>query len=598
MATTELPQLPQYSSSTKIQSVVQSQLPEFIQSDYPKFVAFLKAYYEYMDIIDDRDIIELRDIDSTVDSFISYFKGELGYNVPDLENIDMRLFLRKSKLAFTSKGTEESYKFLFRVLFNKNVEISYPWDSVLKCSDGKWNRDTSMFVQFPTVMEVTAAQMFAGVTYTIIALGSTNFIEYGATSNNLNTTFVATKDGVPTAGTGIVSTPDEAQAINAVNSFVGNKVTVTSPGKFINVYVDRILRIRERVFELFIDKNYYGNIEIGDVVKYNDYTVNIAPTTVHYNILSPGQGYKLGELIYGTTIAGNTTVTQTLKVTDVNSTGGIVSVQPVKFGCGYTEDFYVLTTKDSSANKSTLNIKSNGVSVYNPPEEGVEGYSDFGSVSSPTVIAFNNAVAGVGTISVSLGGTTVTGVGTSFATSGGLGTVFRGDVLRNAAGTIIGTVTAIASATSLTITAAAVAVTAGAYSVVNSYSAPTYAGSNGLTAGLPNDSSTYQTFYDQTVNGSLDVNNLALIQCIIGGSAKYQGYWTSNDGFLSDVIKIQDSVYYQKFSYLLTVDEQIEAYRSYVKAFLHSSGNIMYGEYQIYNTYDAGVTGRMIMGVE
>lgn len=582
-------------SSTKLQSVVQRQLPEFIQSDYPKFVAFLKAYYEYMDTIDDRDIIELRDIDSTVDSFIEYFKGEIGFNIPDLQNIDMRLFLRKSKLAFTSKGTEESYKFLFRVLFNKNVEISYPWDSVLKCSDGKWNRDTSVFVQFPTVMEVTAAQMFAGVTYTIIALGSTDFTKCGAPNNQLNTTFVATSNGT---GTGIVSTPDEAQAINAVNSFVGNKVTVTSTGKFINVYVDRVLKIRERVFELFIDKNYYGTIEIGDVVKYNDYTVDIAPTTIHYNILSKGEGYKVGELIYGTTIAGSTTITQTLKVTDVDSVGGILAVQPVKFGCGYTDDFYLLTTKQSITTKSSINIKSNGVSQYNPPEEGVNSYSDYGSVTSPTVMAFNNAVAGAGTISVSLGGTTVTGVGTSFATNGGLGTVFRGDVLKNAAGVTIGTVTAVASATSLTITAAAVAVTAGAYIVVNSYSSPTYAGSNGVTAGLPNQSSTYQTFYDQTVNGSVNMNNMALIQCIIGGAAKYQGYWTSNDGFLSDVIKIQDSQYYQKFSYLLTVDEHIEAYRSYVKAFLHSSGNIMFGEYQIYNTYDAGVTGTMIMGVE
>lgn len=582
-------------SSTKLQSVVQRQLPEFIQSDYPKFVAFLKAYYEYMDTIDDRDIIELRDIDSTVDSFIDYFKGEIGFNIPDLQNIDMRLFLRKSKLAFTSKGTEESYKFLFRVLFNKNVEISYPWDSVLKCSDGKWNRDTSIFVQFPTVMEVTAPQMFAGVTYTIIALGSTDFTKCGSPNNQLNTTFVATKSGT---GTGVVSTPDEAQAINAVNSFVGNKVTVTSTGKFINVYVDRVLKIRERVFELFIDKNYYGSIDIGDVVKYNDYTVEIAPTTVHYNILSAGEGYKLGELIYGTTIAGSTTITQTLKVTDVDSNGGIISVQPVKFGCGYTDDFYLLTTKQSITTKSSINIKSNNVSQYNPPEEGVNSYSDYGSVTSPTVMAFNNAVAGVGTISVSLGGTTVTGVGTSFATTGGLGTVFVGDVLKNAAGTTIGTVTAIASATSLTITAAAVAVTAGAYIVVNSYSSPTYAGSNGVTAGLPNDSSTYQTFYDQTVNGSVNMNNMALIQCIIGGAAKYQGYWTSNDGFLSDVIKIQDSKYYQKFSYLLTVDEHIEAYRSYVKAFLHSSGNVMYGEYQIYNTYDAGVTGKMLLSIE
>ena len=65
-----------------------------------------------------------------------------------------------------------------------------------------------------------------------------------------------------------------------------------------------------------------------------------------------------------------------------------------------------------------------------------------------------------GTITVTLSGTTVTGVGTSF-----LSDLRVGSVILDAAGATVGTVSAIASNTSCTISAAAVAVTGAAYKV-------------------------------------------------------------------------------------------------------------------------------------
>ena len=68
--------------------------------------------------------------------------------------------------------------------------------------------------------------------------------------------------------------------------------------------------------------------------------------------------------------------------------------------------------------------------------------------------AFNKALTG--TVAITLAGTTVTGTGTAFNTE-----VAIGSIITTTAGVVVGTVTAIASATSMTITAAAVAVTAG-----------------------------------------------------------------------------------------------------------------------------------------
>ena len=36
-------------TNNKISTVVSSQLPEFVRSDHPTFIAFVKAYYEYLE---------------------------------------------------------------------------------------------------------------------------------------------------------------------------------------------------------------------------------------------------------------------------------------------------------------------------------------------------------------------------------------------------------------------------------------------------------------------------------------------------------------------------------------------------------------------
>ena len=37
------------STNNKISTVVSNQLPEFVRADHPTFVAFLEAYYEYLE---------------------------------------------------------------------------------------------------------------------------------------------------------------------------------------------------------------------------------------------------------------------------------------------------------------------------------------------------------------------------------------------------------------------------------------------------------------------------------------------------------------------------------------------------------------------
>ena len=101
----------------KVSSLVASQLPEHIRNEQPAFVAFLEAYYRYLEQ-NEKNLTNLRDIDNTLDSFVVHFKNELAQNLP-YSNIDERFLLKHIKDLYLAKGSEASYDLLFKILFGK-----------------------------------------------------------------------------------------------------------------------------------------------------------------------------------------------------------------------------------------------------------------------------------------------------------------------------------------------------------------------------------------------------------------------------------------------------------------------------------------------
>ena len=61
--------------------------------------------------------------------------------VPENAVADKRLLAKHIKDFYQSKGTLASYKLLFRILYNEDVEVNYPADQILKISDGDWRID-------------------------------------------------------------------------------------------------------------------------------------------------------------------------------------------------------------------------------------------------------------------------------------------------------------------------------------------------------------------------------------------------------------------------------------------------------------------------
>jgi len=109
------------------------------------FIQFMKAYYEWMEsnasdavIRKSRNLLDYRDIDNTLDEYVSHFQNKYLYGMPLYFKGDKRFLVRHILDVYRSKGTIEGYKLLFKLLYDEDIEIYVPKNDVLKASDGTW----------------------------------------------------------------------------------------------------------------------------------------------------------------------------------------------------------------------------------------------------------------------------------------------------------------------------------------------------------------------------------------------------------------------------------------------------------------------------
>jgi len=132
-------------STNKTSLLVPFQLPKFISEDpnYANFVLFIQAYYEWLEEQNNtldfsKNLFNYMDVDTTTDQFLQYYVNDFMSYFPQEILADKRKAIKIAKELYQSKGTPASYKFLFRILYNSDVEFFYTKDALMKASSGKW----------------------------------------------------------------------------------------------------------------------------------------------------------------------------------------------------------------------------------------------------------------------------------------------------------------------------------------------------------------------------------------------------------------------------------------------------------------------------
>lgn len=309
----------------KLSQIVGSQLPEFIQNDFPTFVAFIESYYKFIE--QDQGAYELlqnaksyADVDTTIPSFIQYFLTNYAKDIPVSVLADKKILVKKIKDLYEAKGSELSFKLLFRIMFDKDVSVRYPYENVLRASDGKWQQKISLRLE--TVS--------------------------GDRSNLENKT-----------------------------------LRYVSGGILFNTQIEKTKILTSTLIEVFLNPNQIApSYTLNDNVEvYNDETLvfvgKIKPTTVGYNVVVAGTDFKVGQ-IFTITFSGG--VGTLIKITGVNTNGGVTSLQFINYGYGYPEtpstfQIELDATKSISETSDILRTITQGfgssgvieqISAYNP----------------------------------------------------------------------------------------------------------------------------------------------------------------------------------------------------------------------------------------
>lgn len=119
-----------------------------------------------------RNLLNIRDIDSTVDLFIVKFKEKYLKNIEFDVSTNKQLLVKNSLDLYRSKGTSRAADLFFRLIYGVSTQVYYPGDDVFRLSDGQWVK--------PKYLEITGTDRaieLVGKQITGVTSGATAFVE-------------------------------------------------------------------------------------------------------------------------------------------------------------------------------------------------------------------------------------------------------------------------------------------------------------------------------------------------------------------------------------------------------------------------------------
>ena len=90
------------------------------------------------------NLLSYADVDKTSGDFMEYFRRDFMPFIDRDVLANKRLLQKHVQDLYLSKGTKESYEFLFRILYGLEAEVVFPGDNVIKPSESEFSEPTVM----------------------------------------------------------------------------------------------------------------------------------------------------------------------------------------------------------------------------------------------------------------------------------------------------------------------------------------------------------------------------------------------------------------------------------------------------------------------
>ena len=502
-----------------------------------------------------QQLTNFRDPDKVISNFLSNFRVEFLKTIPETlaNGIDKRSLIKNIKSLYRMKGTQKGHELFFRILFNQVSETFYPRSQMLRVSDGQWDTQkvlraiastgntTNLVGRTITGKTTAATAVIESIKKFIIA--NREVSEFILNINSMTGTFQIGEEITGTASdtddffikATVTGIPGAKTITNDGNLYsTGDFLEVTGGGTGADISISDIGS--GPVSEIVVD-NPGSGYSVGDKLVFDNSGTQGVNAEGFISVVNGGISGESGtnaehivmedETGRGDQYFGNKIVLEPETNSNLND---ITDIFLINKGSGYT----TLPKVTITSSGTNANILAHGTDIGRviglKTNELGEGYQN-----SPTpTIKFRNCLL-------------LTNKSGNF----------------NANDTITGG-------------------TSGAVGKLASYDADTSL----LKVKDLNKNFDLNETITSTSSGSATVARLDVASATIDvvSVADTDGKFLNEDGYVSEqTMKVQDSLYYQDFSYVLKVGQSINDWRDSFKKTMHTAGFYFTGQVDLQN---------------
>jgi len=522
-----------------------------------------------------QQLLDYSDPDKTIQGFLTKFRNAFLASIPDTldDSIDKRKLIKNIKSLYRAKGTKRASEIFFQLLFNENAEIRYPKENMLRVSDGKWDSQkvlrckevgisnaSNLIGQTITQANVPGDASINEATAIVenvfkYAIGGETVIELVVGDTSISGTFIAGQNITGTDNTdpdvlvtctleGVITSKTITN--DGVFYNEGDTVTITGGGNDAIIQVDAIGS--GQIDEVVVDSAGTG-YEVGDVVNFSSGNATAKISVVNGSFTQEESSSTVDDhiILEDETVRGDPYTGSKIVQESGTGSGDITDIRMIYKGNGYTSMPTITVTSSGGSGASlfanssdigrvlklkTIELGDNYDASPSPP-----------TLTLPTYLLLTNRTGGF-TI-----GETITGVDSS------------------------------ASA----VTATVVLLDINTNILKCSGATGTFATNTPISGVISGSTATIHKIDQATATST------------VGALATTDGAFINQDGWISeDSMKIQDSLLYQDYSYIVRVGRSINDWRDTYTKTLHTSGFYFQGEVTIESQISArlrNVTG-------
>ena len=523
-----------------------------------------------------QQLLNYTNVDATLYTFLDKFRDSFLEGIVDNVDagVDKRKLIKNIRDLYLAKGTKKGHELFFRLLLNEEPRITFPTENMIRVSDGKWTVRNIMRVNLVngTPSELIGQSVrgdTSGATAIIVSSitfreAQTDIIEFELDTDTINGTFV---QGETVRGVSTITDQDvtfepysivNGSSVSTSGAYYSADQTVNLSSGGSNSAVAKVQTVTVgQVDEIIIDDAGTG-YAVGDNLVLNNAGTDGSGAQAQVSVVGGGIQPESGSLSeYGMTATDHITLEETSQSFYQDPYEGTKIVLE-------TGTFANLSVASEAGEITDVRMVSKGNGYAKLPT--VTSITTTGGSSAKLLTASNSGVGGVGSFEF-------TNQGFNYNSAPSL-IPFRHAILKDISGTFV-------SGASLTSHSGTVTAFDSTRQLISLNTAANLQVGNTIAAG--------------GTSGVIANIGIASGTATVGTIGETSGEFFGADGKISeDVMRVQDSNFYQDYSYVVRVGQSINEWRDAIKSTVHPAGWNVFGEVEIVGRATIRITAQTL----